>query len=489
MKKLLGTLLLITFLSCPFSFYAAGEGGVIPEFFIYTLDNGNATITGYRYEMAWPEEINIPDTLDGHPVVAIGPDAFNGLLFSTSITIPDSVTTIGDSAFSYCCDLKSIIIPNSVISIGKSAFECCSNLEKIEVDQNHPVFSSVKGVLFDKAQKTLHAYPSGRNASSYDIPQGTEQIGESAFYGNDHLKTINVPDSVTNIGKEAFTNCSKLSAINIDLGNPFYTSIEGVLFDKAKNVLYKYPGGKTAKKYQIPEDVVTVGESAFANNERLTSITIPDSVITIDRCAFYGCKKLKSINISDNLTSIGQYAFYMSGLSSLIIPKSVTSIDEKAILSCEALTSIDVAADNPAYSSVDGVLFDKTQTVLYIYPSNKKGASYQIPQGVEKIGYNAFCDSNLKKISFPDSVTDIGDIAFTVCDKLESIIIPDSVTSIGNRAFYYCPSLKSITIPESVTSIGQNAFDYCDRLKILVKKDSYAQQYAIQNNIPYVLQQ
>jgi hypothetical protein len=127
--------------------------------------------------------------------------------------------------------------------------------------------------------------------------------------------------------------------------------------------------------------------------------------------------------------------------------------------------AIAVDALNPAYCSVDGVLFNKSKTMLIQFPGGKSG-SYTIPNSVASIWYQAFdfC-TNLTNVTIPNSVTNIGDLAFDFCTQLTSVTIPDSVISIGRKAFYYCNELTSVTIGNCVTSIWDHAFDSCNDLK------------------------
>ena len=165
---------------------------------------------------------------------------------------------------------------------------------------------------------------------------------------------------------------------------------------------------------------------------------------------FYDNASIKSVVIESGVTSIGICAFRCcTSLTSVTIPDSVTSIGYSAFNSCTSLTSINVEENNINYSSVNGVLFNRNQNELICYPAGKNDKNYEIP----------------------DSVTSIGDRAFSNCTSLTSVIIPNSVTSIGNSAFENCTSLTSVTIPDSVTSVSHSAFEGCTSLSNVILHD------------------
>jgi hypothetical protein len=190
------------------------------------------------------------------------------------------------------------------------------------------------------------------------------------------------------------------------------------------------------------------------------NVTIPSviddlPVVLIGYEAFYYCPGLTNVTIPNSVTSIGNSAFVScSGLTNIIVGTNVASIGIWAFSHCYSLTAIAVGSLNAHYSSVDGVLFNKDQTIIIQYPDGKTG-SYTIPNSATSIGTWAFSHcSSLTSVIIPNSVSNIGDGAFYNCSGLTGATIGNSVTVIGNDAFYYCSSLTNVIIGNSVTSIG-----------------------------------
>ena len=274
-------------------------------------------------------------------------------------------------------------------------------------------------------------------------------IEDGAFWVCTSLTNITIPNSVTNIGETAFYYCESLTAINVNSGNTDYSSDQGVLYNKSKTTLIQYPEGKTGNSFVIPNNVTSIGDYAFINCNRLTSITIPNSVTNIGKAAFNFSTSLTSVTIPNSVTNIGEAAFGWSG----------------------GLTAINVASDNTNYSSDQGVLYDKNKTTLVQYPAGKTDISFVIPNSVTSIGEQAFsgCE-NLTSVTLPTnaSFTTIEYGAFISCGNLTSITIPNSVTSIGGQAFAWCGNLTSITIPNSITSINYLSFQDCTSLTSVI---------------------
>ena len=209
--------------------------------------------------------------------------------------------------------------------------------------------------------------------------------------------------------------------------------------------------------YTIRQGTRSICDTAFFLCGSLQSVTIPDSVTSIGGSVFWFCSSLQSVIIPDSVTSIGDNAFMnCSSLQSVTIPDSVTSIGDSAFSECSSLQSVTIPESvtiikgNPFPACPAKVINHSNHFTIFegnLYTSDRRKLISYLSKGVNFI--------------IPDSVTSIGDEAFSGCSYLQSVTIPDTVTSIGGEAFYGCSSLQSVTIPESVTIIKGNPFSDC----------------------------
>ncbi|MBR7123269.1 MAG: leucine-rich repeat protein, partial [Candidatus Methanomethylophilaceae archaeon] len=218
--------------------------------------------------------------------------------------------------------------------------------------------------------------------------------------------------------------------------------------------------------------VITIGEFAFSSQIKVNSVTIGDNVRTIADYAFKNCSGLTAAYLPDSVEYIGKEAFFACWqMTSFTIPKGVTSIGDYAFSYCTWLTTMNVDSENTAYSSVDGVLFNKSGTELLLYPIGKTGTSYSVPADVRTIGNGAFLNTWVSSITFLGGVTSIGDLSFGTCRFLTSIALPNGLTSIGVAAFEGCDSLESASIPSGVESLSDSAFSGCSKLSSVTLPD------------------
>ena len=330
----------------------------------------------------------------------------------TSVVIEDGVTNIGRCVFEYCADLTSVTIPDSVTSIGCMAFEYCTSL--------------INPVIPESVKKIGEMAFRGCSAiTSVTIPDSVRKIGRMAFSHCDLLTEVMISDRITDIGESAFAGKS-LQNIYVDEGNTYFTSVDGVLFDKDKTKILIFPQGKDCTAYTIPYGVKIVGDDAFYRCENLESVMIPDSVTNIGYEAFVGCSNLKSITVPNGVSSIGPMAFWQcSRLADITFPDSVKSIGYYV---CE-------------FTAYKNDISNWENDVLYIN--------------------NHLIDAkeSIDSCEIKEGTLTIGDYAFMGCRNLKSMAIPDSVTSIGDWAFDDCTMLSDITMSENIENIGCYSFN------------------------------
>lgn len=238
----------------------------------------------------------------------IGMYAFASCNGLTSVTFPEGTEIIEDWAFIGCQNLIEINIPSSVNNLG-DAFIRCSKLSSINVDSDNKKYSSIDGVLLSKSQETLIKYPSAKTEVMFRIPSSVKKISYGAFNGLSYCNTIEISENVSSIMDDSFNDYCSVSNIIVDKNNKYYSSDDGVLFNKNKTKIIYYPGGKTATTYSIPDGVVEIGYSAF-NSCTLQNVKIPYSVKIIGPSAFKYAHELQKVKIPYTVKEIGCDAFW-----------------------------------------------------------------------------------------------------------------------------------------------------------------------------------
>lgn len=278
-----------------------------------------------------------------------------------SYSLPVTATTIGDMAFYHCTNVASVALPDSLTVISSDAFQHCSSLTAITASPLNPTFSSVNGVLFNKTEDTLIRFPPGKHGS-YAIPNNVTNIGYGAFATSSSLLEIGIPESVATIEALAFYKCSALTNFTVAENNEYYSSLNGVLFNKPQTTLLQYPGGRT-NNYTVPATVTTIGTNAFRFCN-LTSVSLAN-VTNIAYQAFESCKSLTNLSLGNSIQTIEDYAFFECyGLASITFPESITNLGAFAFYNCTNLTSAFFQGNAP--SAGGGAFSDSPVTVYYL---------------------------------------------------------------------------------------------------------------------------
>ena len=405
-------------------------------------------------------------------VTSIGNYAFSGCSSLTSVVITEGVTSIGNNAFSGCSSLTSVVIPEGVTSIGVSAFASCSSLTSVVIPEGVTLIggsvfsgcSSLTSVVIPEGVTSIdrYAFSGCSSLTSVMIPEGVTSICEYAFNRCTSLTTVVIPESVTSIGNNAFEDCSSLTTVVIPEGvitvgdyvfsgcqsltsiwlpasikdlnpvsfncenlmevyvseaNPYYRSVNGLVFNKNLTTLVLVPGGITTLE-ELPETLKTIGKYACSRCRVLSSVKVPASVVEIEECAFDKCEMLTSVTLSSALKYIGEDAFY----------------------GCWKLANI------------------------------------ELPKSLISLGIHAFdCCVDLESIEIPELVQEIGRGVFVGCEKLAKVKLPKSLAVLSQEAFLHCYALSEIiNLNPYPQSIGWRCFEGVSSSTIVyVPKGSY----------------
>lgn len=417
-----------------------GVCGADGDYLTWILDEGILTISGTgamkdydsKTEVPWYAYAdNITSVVINAGVTSIGKRVFVGYKNLNSVTIPAGVTSIGRDAFNSCTSLSSIDIPSSVTTIEMQAFNNCIGLNSV--------------MLSPGLKKIGQSAFRGCTAlSSISIPSTVESISGYAFDVCTGLTSITIPISVKSIQPGTFCECSNLS-ISVVPDNAYYTSVDGVLYNKNMTTLIAAPG--VSGVFNIPASVTKVDNLAFAGCKELSSITIPSSVEKIEGYAFTGCTGLSSIEIPSSLTSIGTSAFSgCEGISSIAIPSSVTTIGTSAFKNCTGMTSLVYSSDSAENLAT---IMKDNQITTVIYPSSSADIS-------AAFGDNQYADVTTQ-ISYTENADGtvslkVEKVSTDVTDGTASLSLPANIDGKDISAITYAEGIEAGNITISCTS-------------------------------------
>lgn len=230
---------------------------------------------------------------------------------------------------------------------------------------------------------------------SIEIPDSVKVIGRGAFRNCTSLRSITIPPGVTDI-EYSFPRCFFLEEINVRQPNPKYYSVDGVLFNKDRELVL-YPENKRDERYEVPEGTKTIKTSAFSNNRCLRELVLPEGMERLEDDSILGPEYVETLYIPASLTDLGEYNFL-------------------------ATKEFRVAEGNPMFEVRGGALFTKDGKTLVSYPVHSEATCYEVPEGVEEIAPGAFfAATHLKRVTLPGSLREIGRSAFAECLRLEIV--------------------------------------------------------------------
>ncbi len=484
------------------------------------------------------QEIMIPES-----VTSLEYAAFAYCTALKSVTVPKSVQTIGDYAFAYCMELTDLTISDGVVTIGEAAFGACSALTRLAIPQSVETIGA-------------QAFAECDALTDVTCAEGYITIGQDAFTSIDVLTDVEGYCYVDGNNalyciKDGYAfliyspNDEVLEQLPADASGTGYPVLPGVCYrngvsgnvtwfitfekSSADYTLYLFGDGdmmdysnygyvpwngsnSLITRVVIGENITSIGNYAFYNCAKLTSVDIPDAIAKIGSNAFYGCSGITSITIPSGVTEIPQYAFCnCSALTTVSLPEDITSIGSYAFAYCSKLTEVDfpegaVTVDANAFygcantqlSALTGTCYADEFGVVFVL---KEGYAYQTytpaeleayvtPEQitVQGIDYPVFANShiasgtsgNIKWIVTGSSTERIlyllgsgamNDYSsassvpwYSYRSSIVEVVIDENITTIGAYAFAYFSKLVEIDIPQNVNAIGKSAFYDCSKL-------------------------
>ena len=477
----------------------------------------------------------IPDEIADVAITQIAQDAFTDCTRITSVTVPGSVSTIGFrtfvrmtgmkevvfqegvreitwGAFSDCTALNRIVIPASCTEIDEAAFDTCYEIA-FEVSLDNPAYKSVDGALLTKDGTKLIYAPG--NVTTYTIPDTVTELARYAFgagqsLGTVKLASVTVSKSVETIPESAFA--FGFGAVNVDEGNPNFSSENGVLYNKDRTELLHVP--TTVTSFTVPDSVVRIGMGALSECA-LTSVVFSDmgTLREIGDQAFWG-SKLRTLTIPEGVEIMGfEIAGCCESLTTIVFPETLADMGGQGFTDCDALRRVEFHGPPPSEGSTGVVLYH--DAAKGYYPASYAPAWEAVlnadgtwGEGMPEYGLYALAmtvyddapTGTMAQLEFAENgegvtlvkvpagfsgaltipatwrvargegvyarlpVTAIAPGAFAGCTRLASVAIPGSVKTVGDGAFAGCSALTAVTFQEGVGRLEGVVFSDCAKL-------------------------
>ena len=518
-------------ITLPSHLKAIGEHDEIHDY--YTVDQifqGNSKLSAINVDPANTTFCSIDGILCRYSTSGVNTEImFCPSAKTGNVTVPTSVTRVYPKAF-YNTLLTGIVFEEfdkNDANYGKPLLTIGSSSHK---DSNYVVIGSYQInvsknltlIKFPSHLDVVHSYavhqvgntqnPQTEIIFNQDAVNGVD-FDMYAIYNNPGLKKLILP-KVKTTGSYTFASNTNLAELDLPVNSPVLDLAESSFRNLSK-----------ITSFTVPENVTSISANAF-DGCGLTSIEFAgDDLQYIGKQAFAYCK-FTSFTFPDSVTTIGASLFITNNgtnttLKTLVLPDSLTSLSDSGTESfaagCAALENIVISDNHPNFKVVDGILYDRNGTTIYLAPAGKtydqmlvipegvttievaafynfKGALIKLPNTLKTIKDRAFYDSALEMLIIPASVETIGSYAFSrnggqtaltsiafsggsrlktigqyafSYSGIQSIDIPNGVTSIGTKAFAFS-QIASLTIPGSLKTIEANAFEGCSKLANLV---------------------
>ena len=419
---------------------------------------------------------------------------------ATDVRIPDGVTEIATSAFNDA-SLTSVWIPASVRAIDDYVFSG-QPLSQVtfQDDDAHP---SQLETIGDRAFANTAL-------EHITLPRSLTMAGLETFSDMAKLRSVHVGPNVVAQGLfAAFARTPLLESIEVDAANPNYQSLDGVLYTKGMTHLATYPEAKNVGgHYSVAEGTTTIDEGAFTS-ARIASVTLPSTLRRVEKAAFVS-SQVTSLTLPDGFESMDNMAFWYMPKLERVDLGGTTAVSDSAFRYDKALAEVNFRPDLGRLAAVEDYAFEDAPIV-----------SAALPDSVTSVGNFAFSgNSSLSRLHLGSGLTSIGEGAFVGATSLASLSIapansvftaedgvlyskgdagrtlvlslptngateftvPDGTVALADYAFSNNTSLRRVVLPEGLTTIGYGAFDGCNNLTDIVIPDSVTVARGLVNN-------